>query len=61
MSATNPKPVTAARALLKTLYNQRRGPTKAEWRAIDEALGATDGRTRLDPSTRRTKRPRAAR
>lgn len=48
-----PKPITAARALLKTLYNQRRGPTKSEYDTIDAALQAADARTRLDPSKRK--------
>lgn len=54
-----PKPVTAARTLLKTLYFQRRGPTVAEYRTIDAALASTDARTRLDPTQR--KRARAQR
>lgn len=55
------KPITDARALLKTLYNQRRGPTLAEFRSIDERLANTDGRTRLDPSKRKRAAKRAGR
>jgi hypothetical protein len=58
MPATHPKAITAARTLLKTLYNQRRGPTKAEFDTIDAALDSADGRTRLDPSKRKSARTR---
>jgi hypothetical protein len=50
---SNPKPINAARRLLKTLFNQRRGPKLCEFREIDAALEAADGRTRLDPSKRK--------
>jgi hypothetical protein len=53
MPATHPNAINAARRLLKTLFNQRRGPKLCEFREIDAALEAADGRTRLDPSKRR--------
>lgn len=55
------KAVNATRRLLKTLFNQRRGPTLGEFRQIDAALEAVDGRTRTDPSKRKRASKRAGR
>lgn len=49
----SPKPITAARKLLRTLYNESRPPTQKEYFAIDLALYRADARTRLDPTKRK--------